>query len=124
MTVSRATPRKQSSSSESFLARNGRNFLFTGKPNGVTMVFPSGKAGCRHSNQSKGIHQAMIDRMSPALREHLSQACRNLPAALSENERNYEAMRTIVARINAGETGLYDPENSGDSLAIVLAQLE
>ena len=59
-----------------------------------------------------------------ALREHLSQACRNLPAALSENERNYEAMRTIVARIKAGETGLYDPENSGDSLAIVLAQLE
>jgi len=88
------------------------------------MVFPGGKAGSRNSNQLKGIQLAMIDRMSPTLREHLSQACQNLPSALSEDERNYKAMRTIVARINAGETGLYDPENSGDSLAIVLAQLD
>lgn len=124
MTVSRATPRKQSSSSESFLARIGRNFLFTGKPNGVPMVFPDGNAGSRNSNQSKGIQLAMIDRMSPTLREHLSQAFQLLPSALSEDERNYKAMRTIVTRINAGETGLYDPENSGDSLAIVLAQLD
>ena len=66
----------------------------------------------------------MIDRISQTLRSHLFLTRQNLPLALSDEERTYRAMKMIVARINAGEVGLYDPDNAGDSMAIVLAQLD
>jgi hypothetical protein len=65
----------------------------------------------------------MIERMSPALREQLTNTIRQLPPHVSEEDQVYEAMKIIVGRIDAGETGLHDPENSGDKFAIALARL-
>lgn len=42
----------------------------------------------------------------------------------SAEETVLQAMKSIVNRIKNGEIGLFDPANSGDTLAIALAEIE
>ncbi len=64
----------------------------------------------------------VIDRASDELRAALEEAEASLrDSNLCENERSYKAAKIVLARINKGEKGLHDPENSGDRIILLLA---
>jgi len=64
----------------------------------------------------------VIDKASDQLRTALEEAEASLrDGKLCENLRSYEAAKIVLARINKGEKGLHDPENSGDRLILLLA---
>jgi len=64
----------------------------------------------------------VIDRASDELRAVLKEAEASLrDSNLCANERSYEASKIVLARINQGEKGLHDPENSGDRFILLLA---
>jgi hypothetical protein len=66
-----------------------------------------------------------IGPMSDALRMALDQAKEELQQeGIDPAKLTYRAMVKISQRIEAGEKGLHDPNNTGDKLALVLARME
>jgi hypothetical protein len=64
-----------------------------------------------------------IDKMSDILRKATERERARASATGSDLDL-HDALHRIAHRINAGEENLYDPENSGDCLCLVLAQLD
>ena len=65
----------------------------------------------------------MIDSLSPQLRRALAEACGEVVPGSSREVEILEAMKLVAARIDRGETGLHDPLNSGDEMALALARM-
>jgi len=68
---------------------------------------------------------AVIDRMSEKLQATLEETKSLLlrKENLYEEELTYLSMVEILKRIRNGEENLYDPTNSGDRLALTLAEM-
>ena len=64
-----------------------------------------------------------FDKMSDVLRKAAEQ---EIAQASAEGEEYalLEALERIAKRIDAGEAGLYDPDNTGDCLCLILARFE
>ena len=64
-----------------------------------------------------------FDKMSAVLRRTAEQ---EIARASAEGDKYalLEALQRIAKRIDAGEAGLYDPDNTGDCLCLVLARFE
>lgn len=68
---------------------------------------------------------ATIGPMSEALRKALTEAEEELrQEGMDPDLLTYEATVKVSQRIEAGEEGLHDPDNSGDKLALLLARME
>lgn len=67
---------------------------------------------------------AQIDKASDALARAMDEAEKELLSIESEHLRKYMAARLVLKRINAGEKGLHDPNNSGDKLILTMAAMD
>ena len=64
-----------------------------------------------------------LSKLSPTLRAALAAEIEKMPPDTDPEKAIYTAMKGVAARIFAGETGLIDLSNSGDSFALTLAEL-
>lgn len=64
-----------------------------------------------------------ISSFSPELKAAFVAELEKLPQDMNPDKAAFKAMQKVVQRINAGETGLFDPTNSGDSVALLLAEM-
>lgn len=65
----------------------------------------------------------MIETLSPRLQRALAEACSQVNPSASNEADILAAMKIVVAKIDRGETGLFDPCNAGDQMALALARI-
>lgn len=65
----------------------------------------------------------MIETLSPQLQRALAEACSQVDPSASYEAGILAAMKLVAARIDRGETGLHDPFNTGDEMALALARM-
>jgi hypothetical protein len=66
---------------------------------------------------------AIIDKMSDLLKLTLEETRETLKDKWQGHKLTYFSMVEILKRIEKGEKGLHDPDNSGDQLALALAKM-
>ena len=66
----------------------------------------------------------LIDRASTQLRKALDDAKEELKTTTDPEIRTLEPRELVWRKIQAGQEGLYDPDNSGDMLILTMASWE
>ena len=66
----------------------------------------------------------LIDRASAQLRKALDDAKEELKTTTDPELRTLEPRELVWRKIQAGQEGLYDPDNSGDMLILTMASWE